>query len=115
VRIAHVRPTTPLAFTTGKDHDPQVPYNWVRVPSSPPRARRNDVWDICFRHGGRLCENQIFYNDDGDVAHALIQMPDNPDSQLALLEELGAISFIGLVAADERENDLSPPPSSQPS
>jgi hypothetical protein len=91
-----------------------MPYHWVRIPSSPPRERRNDVWDICFRHGGRLCENQIFY-DDEDVAHALVQLPDDPDAQLALLEELGADSFIGLVAADEKENDLSPPPSSQES
>jgi hypothetical protein len=91
-----------------------MPYHWVRIPSSPPRARRNDVWDICFRHGARLCENQIFY-DSEDGAHALIQLPDNADAQMALLEELGAISFTGLVGADEKENGLLPPPPAEAS
>jgi hypothetical protein len=91
-----------------------MPYNWVPIPSSPPRARRNDVWDICFRHGGRLCENQIFYDSD-DVAYALIQLPDTSDSQLAFLEELGAISYTAFVAADEKENGLLPPPQGEAS
>jgi hypothetical protein len=100
----------PLALAVRKDEDCNMPYNWIRVQSSPPRERRNDVWDICFRHGGRLCENQIFYDgEDEDVAHALVQMPDNPDAQAALLEELGAISFTGLVTADEKANGIDPP------
>jgi hypothetical protein len=87
-----------------------MPYHWVRIPSSPPRERRNDVWDICQRHGGRLCENEI-YCDAQDVTYALVELPPDPDKQQALLDELGAISYTGLVHADEKENGVTPPDS----
>jgi hypothetical protein len=91
-----------------------MPYHWVKIPSSPPRERRNDVWDICHRNGGRLCENEIYY-DEQDQAYALVELPADSDRQQLLLEELGAISFTGLVHADERANDITPPPSAEAS
>jgi hypothetical protein len=91
-----------------------MPYNWVRISSSPPRERRTEVWDICFSHGGRLCENQIYYDDAGGT-YALVELPDDPDQQQALREALGVTEFTGLVHADEKANDISPPPSAQAS
>ena len=32
-----------LAFACARRHDPPMPYSWVRIPTSPPRERRDDV------------------------------------------------------------------------
>jgi len=37
----------------------------MKIPSSPPRQRRDDVLQYCLDHGGRLCEGQIFYDEQG--------------------------------------------------
>jgi hypothetical protein len=87
-----------------------VPYHWARIPSSPPKERRTEVAEICRRHDARLCENEIFYDDAGDV-HALIEVPDDPAKQRALLDELGASEAHGKVNADEKDAGKRPPPS----
>lgn len=87
-----------------------MPFHWTRIQASPPKQRRNEVAEICRRHGARLCENDIFFDDDGDV-HALIQVPDDPAAQKALLDELGASEAKGKVGADEKEAGKPPPPS----
>jgi hypothetical protein len=89
-----------------------MPYNWVRIRSSPPRERRDEVKEICRRNGGRLCENQIYY-DENDQAHALVELPAEDAKRQALLQELGATAFIGLVHADEKAGGMRPPPSKQ--
>jgi len=85
-----------------------VPYHWAKITASPPKQRRNEVAAICRRHDGRLCENQIFFDDAGNV-HALIAMPDDPAKQQALLDELGALEAVGAVDSDEKEAGKSPP------
>jgi hypothetical protein len=86
-----------------------MPYNWVRVPSSPPRGRRDDIREICRRHGARLCENQTYYDEDGQ-AHALIEVRD-PEALQGLLEELEATESTALVDADEQDEGVFPPSS----
>jgi hypothetical protein len=81
-----------------------MPYNWVRVPSSPPRERRDDIREICRRHGARLCENQTYY-DELDQAHALIEVRDLEAFQ-GLLDELGATESTSLVDADEKADGM---------
>jgi len=78
-----------------------VPYSWVKITTSPPRERRDEVADTCRKHGGRLCERQIFYNEEG-AAYALIEWPNREEAAQALLAELGATDHVGLVDADER-------------
>jgi hypothetical protein len=85
-----------------------MPYHWLVILSSPPRERRDEVREICRRHGGRLCENQIYYDEAGQ-AHALVQLPADAGRQQALLTELGATGWTGLVDADEQEEDVRPP------
>lgn len=80
-----------------------MPYSWVRIPSSPPRERRDEVADTCRRHGGRLCERQIFYNEEG-TAFALVEWPNREEAARALLTELGATDHLALVDADERDS-----------
>lgn len=84
-----------------------MPFHWVRIASSPPKQRRDEVAEICRRHNARLCENEIFY-DDGDV-HALIEVSDDAAQQQALLDELNAFEWLGKVGADEKEAGKSPP------
>jgi hypothetical protein len=79
-----------------------MPYSWVRVPTSPPRARRDDDSNICRKHGGRLCERQIFYDDVEGSAFALIEWPNREEAAQALLSELGAFDHVSLVDADEQ-------------
>ncbi len=85
-----------------------MPYHWVSIRSSPPRERRDEVAQICRRHDGRLCEGQIFYDEQGG-AHALVESPDNVAAQQALLAELRATSWVGLVHADEKADGAHPP------
>jgi hypothetical protein len=88
-----------------------MPFIWARLPSSPPRERRDEVLEICGRHGGRLCENQIFYDEQGDSARALIELPAEEAKQQALLDELRAHEWLGLVHADEKMAGTNPPQS----
>lgn len=82
--------------------------------SSPPQERRDEVAEICLRHGARLVENEIYYDNDDDRAYALIELPDDRESEKELLYDLGASSWVGLVHADEKAEGLRPPPSGGP-
>jgi hypothetical protein len=89
-----------------------MPYHWVRVPSSPPQQRRDDVAGICLSHGGRLVEGQIFYDAKGkNKAWALVETPADEAQRDALLQALHAIKWTGLVDADEEADGKAPPPS----
>jgi len=93
-----------------------VPYHWTSLPSSPPQARRDEVAEICTRHGARLCEGQLFY-DHGGTAHALIEVPSGAAKQEALFTELKAHKWVGLVHADGKAAGHKPPgsgPSAKP-
>jgi hypothetical protein len=94
--------------------DPGVRFHWVRFSSSPPTQRRNDVRQICQRHGAPLANNEIYYGDDDDIAFALIEVPEDPAQQRALFEELGAIKAEGKVSADEKEAGRPPRPNHPP-
>jgi hypothetical protein len=87
-----------------------MPFHWTIVPSSPARKRKDDVAAICRRHGGRLVGEQIFFDDMEGRAHALIGAPDNATLR-AILDDLGATEWLGLVDADEKEQGKRPPPS----
>ena len=87
-----------------------MPFHWVAIPSSPPRERRDDVREICRRHGGRLCENQVYYDEQG-AAHALVELPGDEGKQHDLLDELNAEEWLGLVHADEKHDGKRPPKS----
>jgi hypothetical protein len=90
---------------------PAMPYNWVKIHSSPPRQRRDEVRTKAGQKGGRLCEGQIFYDAAGQ-AYALVQVPDDAAQRQDLLATLGASSALGLVDADEQADGKQPPPSS---
>jgi len=85
-----------------------VPFIWTKVPSSPPRQRRDEVREICRRRGARLCEDQIYYDEDG-VAHALIEVSVHEAEKNALIEDLGAYDWIVLADADEKADRGGPP------
>jgi hypothetical protein len=87
-----------------------VPFHWTRLPSSPPRERRDNVREICRRHGGRLCDDQVYYDAEGQ-AHALVQLPADEGAQRALLDELEAQDWLGLIDADEKHSGKEPPKS----
>lgn len=87
-----------------------MPFIWTKTHSSPARQRRNEVAEICGKHGARLVENQLFYDDQGEV-HALIEVPDDESKNEALMAELEAHEWLGKVSADEHEDGKSPPKS----
>ena len=41
-----------------------MPYHWVKIHSSPPQERRDEIAGICIEHGARLVDNEIFYDDE---------------------------------------------------
>jgi hypothetical protein len=88
-----------------------VPFIWTKMHSSPPNERRNQVREICRQHGGRLCDNEIFYSDEEGVAFALIEVPADADQRQHLLDDLGAEEWHGLVNVDEKTRGDKPPPS----
>ena len=85
-----------------------MPYHWIVLRSSPPRERRDEVSDLCRKHGGRLCENQIYY-DEGGKTFALVELPRDEGKYRALLDELEASEWLGLVHADEKHAGSKPP------
>ncbi len=85
-----------------------MPFIWTRIPSSPSRRRRDEVREICTRRGARLCENQTYYDAEGN-AHALIEVSVHQAELDALLEDLEALSWVGLVDADEQADGAQPP------
>jgi hypothetical protein len=87
-----------------------MPFHWVRIRSSPPRERRDEVREICRRHGGRLCENEIYYDEQGQ-AHALVELPADGKQVDGLLADLGAQDWLGLVHAEEQASGRKPPKS----
>jgi hypothetical protein len=85
-----------------------MPYHWVRIGSSPPRKRREQVHDICRAYGARLCERQIYYDAAQGQAYALIDVRDGKDIsglisklQEELLDE--DRQSMALVDADEQD------------
>jgi hypothetical protein len=85
-----------------------MPYRWVKITSSPPKQRRDEVKDKASGKGGRLCENQIFY-DAGGQAFALVQVPADPAKEHDILAAIGATESFGLVDADEKADGVQPP------
>ncbi len=85
-----------------------MPFHWVIIHSSPPLERRDEVAEICRRHGGRLCEGEIFY-DEHRQAHALIETPADETAYTTLLDELHASQWVGLVHAVDQHAGVTPP------
>ena len=83
-----------------------MPFHWVKIPSSPPIERREEVKKICEEHDARLAFDQIFYDPEGS-AYALVQGPNDSCQAGKLFRELHAIKVLLLVDADEKE-DTSP-------
>jgi hypothetical protein len=95
----------------GKEDDLLVPFHWVKIVSSPPVKRRNDVKKLCNDHGADLVGGQIYYDDEEGSAFALVKGPDGEQEQKALLDALQSLQWIGLVDADEKEAGKKPPKS----
>ena len=85
-----------------------MPYHWLKIPSSPPKQRRDDVKNKASGKGGNLVGAQIFYDASGQ-AYALIKDPGNAGKLQELLAELGATESLGLVDADEKDAGAQPP------
>jgi hypothetical protein len=83
-----------------------MPYRWVKISSSPPKQRRDEVKNKVNGKGGGLVGNQIFY-DDGQ-AFALIKLPGDPAKAAELLADLGATVQLSLVDADEKDAGVQP-------
>ena len=80
-----------------------MPYNWMKIRSSPPKQRRDEVKGKAQGKGGRLCEGQIFYDANGQ-AYALVQMPKDQAKKQELIADLGGTDVLELVDADEKED-----------
>lgn len=85
-----------------------MPYHWAKISNSPPKQRRNEVAEICRRHGARLIHNQTFHDAEGNV-FVLIDGPDDEAKWAALVNELQPFVWTGLVDADEKEAGKKPP------
>jgi hypothetical protein len=85
-----------------------MPYHWVKIPSSPPKQRRDDVNSKANGKGGGLVGANIFYDAHGQ-AYALIKDPGNSGKLAELLADLGATDSLGLVDADEKDAGAQPP------
>ena len=85
-----------------------MPYNWVRVTSSPARDKRDEIREACREDNvARLCENQIYYVDGKPgEAYALIEVR-NEYAFRSLSEERGWTVVHILVDADEQDDRSS--------
>jgi hypothetical protein len=89
-----------------------MPYHWVRIRSSPPQERRDEVRRTCEEYGAQLVGEQVYWDESGQ-AYALIEWRrDVSDGEFeALLGKVGGTSWKGLVHADEKHGGASPPKS----
>ncbi len=86
-----------------------MPFGWTRMNSSPPRARRGEVHQICAQNHARLCENETFYDNGADYCWALIQIDVGGKTDVGKLrDELESTEWKALVSADEKEDGKSP-------
>jgi hypothetical protein len=84
-----------------------MPYNWVRIPSSPPIERWEQVKGILGKYeGASLAFDEIFYDREGN-AYALVEVPADPCEVGKLLADLKAIKVLFLVDAHEKAEDES--------
>jgi hypothetical protein len=89
-----------------------MPFHWVRIHSSPPQERRDEVKRTCQEYDARLVGEQIYWDQSGQ-AYALIEWRSEiSDKDLdAFLGKLGGTSWKGLVHADEKIGGTKPPKS----
>ena len=89
-----------------------MPFHWVRISSSPPQERRDEVKRTCKEYGARLVGEEIYWDESGQ-AYALIDWRrDITDDELEeLLGKVGGTSWKGLVHADEKVGGATPPKS----
>jgi hypothetical protein len=92
-----------------------VPFHWVRMASSPPQQKLDDVLAACAaQQNVTLVTGQIYYGDEDNIAFALIEVPagQTPAQQKVLLTALKAIESHGKVDANEKQKGDRPPPDS---
>jgi hypothetical protein len=84
---------------------------WLKIPSIPPKQRRDDVKNKTSGKGGNLIGALIFYErpDATGQAYALIQDPGNPAKRAELAGRSGRHRPLGLVDADEKDAGAQPP------
>jgi hypothetical protein len=58
-------------------NDLPVPYFWLAMPNQDPRLRADEISDIVKKAGGRLVEDQAFFDQGRPVAYALTEGPDD--------------------------------------
>jgi hypothetical protein len=89
-----------------------MPFHWVRISSSPPQERRDEVKRTCEEYDAQLVGEQIYWDQSGQ-AYALIEWRKeiSDDDFDALLGKLGGTSWKGLVHADEKAGGTRPPKS----
>jgi|KBSMisStandDraft_5_1062788.scaffolds.fasta_scaffold330964_2 hypothetical protein len=89
-----------------------MPYHWVRINSSPPQERRDEVKRTCEDYGARLVGDEIYWDQTGQ-AYALIdwRREISDDEFETLLDKVGGTSWKGLVHADEKNGGARPPKS----
>jgi hypothetical protein len=89
-----------------------MPFHWVRISSSPPQKRRDEVKQTCKEYGARLVGEEIYWDESGQ-AYALVEWRrDISDDEFEeLLGKVGGTSWKGLVHADEKVGGTAPPSS----
>jgi hypothetical protein len=87
-----------------------MPFHWVRIRSSPPQERRDQVKQTCEEYGARLVGDEVYWDQDGQ-AYALVEWRNDvsDDEFEELLGKVGGTSWKGLVHADEKVDGASPP------
>jgi hypothetical protein len=86
-----------------------MPYHWVKIQSSPPKQRRDEVKRDAGNNDGDLVSQQIFF-DAGGQAYALVKVPKNHPKKQAMFAAIKKNGpALGLVDADEKDAGEQPP------
>lgn len=90
-----------------------MPRYWVKLTTSPPLRRREEVRGIVKRWGGRLVEEELYLDVTPGSGYVLVEPPAEDDRLRAMLAELRAVRAVRLETADEAQRgfDLLPPDS----
>ena len=81
-----------------------MPYFWLRMPNQEPTSRTGEIRRIVEAAGGRLIEDEAFYDENAPFVYALTDGPDDFERATAMRAALRAHEMRVLLTTDQAQS-----------